>query len=601
MKATTTFPKASGRLRPLALWLFCAFSSILFCQCSYSLPPGDPDKGGLFVPQGFEVVVVADNLGPARHLAVNENEDIYVKMRYSDDSTGENVAMRDTDGDGKADIIKRFGIYEYESHYGTAMRIRNGYLWFSTAGEVYRQKLNPGKLIPDGKPDLILRDDFKNDEHGYSHIAKPIAFDNSGHIFVPFGAPSDVCREIIRAPGSMGRNPCPELHEHGGVWRFDLNKTNQTIKDGYRYATGIRSVVAMAWNDQDQTLYALQHGRDNFDRTWPALYNSWQSAVLPSEEFLRVKEGIDAGWPYYYYDQIQGKKLLNPEYGGDGKKVADGAQYEQPIIGFPGHWAPNDLLFYSGDQFPDHYKNGAFIAFHGSTIRAPYPQAGYFIGFVPFKDGAPSGPWEVFADGFAGVDTIFNTSDADYRPMGIAMGPDGSLYISESEKGKIWRIMYKGDKKSFSEKDLAEMEKHKSLPHIKRPHITDDNLDQKKALAGEKIYTAHCRGCHFGDGNGDGVRFPPLNDSEWVTGSRRRLIEIVINGLEGPITVKGKPYDEIMPPNTILTDKEIALLLTYVRQKFGNGTGGVVTEEVQKVRKYLRRKASGMLEAAEAQ
>ena len=591
MKATTTTPQASGRFRPIVLCMFCICSSITLFHCNKPLPPGDADNGGLSVPDGFEVVVVVDSLGPARHLAVNDNGDVYVKMRYADSLVGENVAMRDTDNDGKADIIERFGIYEYESHYGTGMRIYDGYLYFSTAGEVYRQKLSWGDLVPDSEPELILRDDFKNDEHGYSHIAKPLAFDGQGHIFVPFGAPSDVCREIIRAPGSLGRNPCPELEEHGGVWRFDLDKRGQTIKDGYRYATGIRSIVGMDWNPVDNTLYALQHGRDNFDRTWPALYNSWQSAVLPAEEFLRVKEGIDAGWPYYYYDQIQGKKLLNPEYGGDGTKVADGDKYEQPILGFPGHWAPNDLYFYRGDQFPDRYKNGAFIAFHGSTIRAPYPQGGYFVGFVPFENGKPSGPWEVFADGFAGVDTIYNTSDAAYRPMGIAMGPDGSLYISESEKGKIWRVMFKGDKKTFSDKDLAEMEKHKQLPHIKRPHIVEDNLDRKKAAAGEKLYTVHCRGCHLGDGHGDGVRFPPLKDSEWVTGSRRKLIEIVINGLEGPITVKGKPYDEIMPPNTILSDKEVALLLTYVRQEFGNGAGGVVTEEVHQVKRWLAREA----------
>jgi glucose/arabinose dehydrogenase len=106
------------------------------------------------------------------------------------------------------------------------------------------------------------------------------------------------------------------------------------------------------------------------------MYTSWHSALLPSEEFLKVPEGSDSGWPYYYYDFMQGKKLLNPEYGGDGKKEGDAAKYNMPIIGFPGHFAPNDLLFYTGNQFPERYKNGAFVAFHGSTIRAPYPQGG---------------------------------------------------------------------------------------------------------------------------------------------------------------------------------------------------------------------------------
>ena len=90
------------------------------------------------------------------------------------------------------------------------------------------------------------------------------------------------------------------------------------------------------------------------------------------------------------------------------------------VVAFPAHLGPNDILFYQGNQFPTRYKNGAFIAFHGSTNRGPYPQAGYLVAFVPFKNGKPSGTWEVFADGFAGVDTIVNVSDAQFRPMGLA-------------------------------------------------------------------------------------------------------------------------------------------------------------------------------------
>ncbi len=583
------FSKVFSQTRQYTGRFFILFISLSLIQCiPRGLPPGDADNGGLSLPEGFEAVVVADSLGRARHLAVNSNGDIYVKMRVPS-LKGENIAMRDTDNDGKADIIKRFGVYKQEGSYGCGMRIYKGYLYFSTAGEVYRIKLERGKLVPEGETELILTDDYMNDEHGYSHIAKPLTFDNEGHLYVSFGAPSDVCRYIKRAPGSLGQDPCPELEHHGGIWQFDANKLNQRQEDGIRYATGIRSVVGMDWNHVDNTLYAMQHGRDNFDRTWPNLYTAWQSAVLPAEEFLRVEEGTDAGWPYYYYDQIQGKRILNPEYGGDGMETAEGASYTQPIIGFPGHWAPNDLYFYEGDQFPEHYKNGAFIAFHGSTIRAPYSQSGYFIGFVPFKDGKPSGPWEVFADGFAQIDTIMNTSDARYRPMGIAMGPDGSLYISESEEGKIWRIMYKGDKENFGAAQLAEMEKHKMLPYIKTPHEIDDNLDKKKAMAGEKIYILHCRGCHLGDGKGDGNRFPPLDASEWVTGDRDSLIALVINGLQGPITVKGQPYNGIMPPNSILNDKEIALVLTYIRQSFGNNAGGIIADEVNRVRRRLKR------------
>jgi glucose/arabinose dehydrogenase len=414
--------------------------TMIFGHCSekFELPPGDPDNGKLFLPDNFQAVVVVDSLkGRARHIAVNDNGDIYVKSRFSE-KEGRNAALRDTNNDGKADIIETFGAYEKERSYGTAMRIHNRYLYFSSELAVYRQKLIPGELLPHKEIEEIVVDDHAHGMH--EHIAKPICFDNNGNLYVPFGAASNACQEINRTPAVPGIDPCPQLTDHGGVWRFDANKKGQTQKDGHKFATGIRSVVAIEWNPMDDNLYLVMHGRDDLLRLWASIFNPWQSAMLPSEEFLKVTDGSDFGWPYCYYDQIKEKKVLAPEYGGDGDSVGRCDKFEKPIMGFPGHWAPNDLFFYTGDQFPDRYKKGAFIAFHGSTNRAPYPQSGYFICFVPFENDKPTGEWEVFADGFAEVDPIVSVSNAVYRPMGIAMGPDGSLYIAETEKGKIWRI-----------------------------------------------------------------------------------------------------------------------------------------------------------------
>ncbi|NND07894.1 MAG: c-type cytochrome [Saprospiraceae bacterium] len=565
---------------------------ILWVSCTKPLPPGDPDNAGLFVPDGFEVVSIVDSTGKVRHLTVRDNGDIYVKMRMQDPE-GENLALRDTDGDGKADVIQKWGDFEGEGTYGCGMRIYKDYLYFSTAGKVYRNKLTPGKLVPEGPAELILSDDYRSGEWGYSHIAKPLAFDNEGNMYVPFGAPSDVCRTTRRQAGALGKDPCPELERHSGVWRFDADQPNQIQDDGYRYATGIRSIVAMAWNPQSDALYALQHGRDNFDRSWPDLYTPWQSAMLPSEEFLKIEDGTNAGWPYYYYDQIQGKRILSPEYGGDGKMVAGGDTMTQPIFGFPGHWAPNDLLFYQGDQFPERYRHGAFIAFHGSTIRAPYSQSGYFVAFMPFAEGLPSGPWEVFADGFSFVDTIYNTSDAGYRPMGLAEGPDGSLYLSESEHGKIWRVMFKGDRESFGETQLLAMEARKQLPYIKTPHKELDNLDRNLIAAGEKMYNIHCGACHQRNGMGDGNRFPPLARSEWVTGDLRRLIDIVYNGVDEDedLVVDGKRYNGIMPPNKHLEDETIAQILSFIRTNFGNKASTVREVDVRRFRRWQERQS----------
>ena len=552
----------------------------------------DPDNGGLFLPGNFVALVVTDSIGPARHIAVNDNGDIYVKLRYSKKGEGGNVAIRDINNDGKADSIVRFGDYDNKGSLANAMRIHNGYLYFASELVIYRNKLTPGELVPQSKTEIVLTDDHKHGAHW--HITKPMAFDDKGNMFVPFGAPSNACQDLIRTPGGTpgfaGLDPCPELEDHAGIWQFDADKIGLTQRDGRKFATGIRSVVAMDWYIADKNLYVVMHGRDDLHMLWPDKFNSWQSAILPSEEFLRVNDGNDFGWPYSYYDQEQKKHMLAPEYGGDGKIPARDSSLQAPAMGFPGHWAPNDLLFYKGNQFPERYKQGAFIAFHGSTNRTPYPQAGYFICFVPFVNGMPTGEWEVFADGFAGVDPIINVSDAAYRPMGLATGPDGSLYVSDSRKGKIWRIMYKGDKNKFGSTDLAAMEKRKTLSHIRTPDEVEDNLYKDKAIPGARVYSVYCVSCHQRNGKGDGNRFPPLDSSEWVMGDKKRLIEVVLNGLNRPIEVKGKPFNNLMPPYSFLRDEELAEVLTYIRQHFNNNSSAVTVEDVSEIRKISMKK-----------
>jgi glucose/arabinose dehydrogenase len=579
------------RFSVAAILIFFVILSFTLDQMKNALPQGDPDNGGLFLPGDFQALVVSEGVGPARHLTVNSNGDIYVKLTAPEFGKG-NVALRDENNDGKADLVTYFGNYTEDrggGEYATEMRIHNGYLYFSSARVLYRQKLSPGKLVPEGDPEVMFTEDI---EHGiHWHMTKPIAFDDMGNIFIPNGGPSDCCQDgnPNGLAGSPGLNPCPSLNEYAGIWRFDANKLNQTLKDGVRIATGLRSVVGMDWNPVDKSLYVVMHGRDNLHRLFPNLYDQWHSAVLPSEEFIKIKEGANVGWPYYYYDQIQQKILVNPEYGGDGKKQGKASEITKPVIGFPGHFAPDDLLFYHGDQFPARYKNGAFIAFHGSTNRAPYPQGGYFVCFVPFKNGIPSGPWEVFADGFAKVDPIVNTNNAVYRPVGLAVGPDGSLFISDANKGKIWRVMYKGNKATFGTAQLAAMVKRKvTASNIKNPDPINDNLDRGKVLPVAQLYTTYCSPCHQRNGGGDASRFPPLNGSEWVTGDKTKLISVILNGLTGTIDVKGATYNSIMPKHTFLKDEDIAQVLTYIRQNFGNNASPVTPEEVTAVRKNLK-------------
>ena len=451
--------------------------SALLISCTedtavFDIPSTDPDNGGLILPKGFGALVVADSVGPARHLAVNTNGDIYIKLRIDTGDKG-NMALRDVDGDGKADIFKRFGDYPNDGRFATEMKIHNDYLYYSSELVVYRQKLDPTNLIPKGKPEVIMVDEYPIRWHN----AKSLAFDNKGGMYVTFSAPTNACEDLRLTAGDpdavvKGEFPCSQLNILGGVWKFDENKLEQRQSDGIRFATGLRSIVGITWNKKEDNLYAVNHGRDYLHNHAPDYYSKWENSVLPSEEFMLIKKDDDFGWPYTYYDHFKNKRMLAPEYGGDGKQQAKG--YAEPIMGLPAHWAPNDLMFYTGSQFPDRYKDGAFIAFHGSTNRGPYPQAGYIVAFIPFENGKSSGNLEVFADGFTGTDLVKQMKDSKYRPMGLAQGPDGSLYISESKNGKIWRVIFNGDKLNFDNEALKQMENLKQKSYLRIP---DKELD----------------------------------------------------------------------------------------------------------------------------
>ena len=433
----------------------------------------DNNNGGLILPEDFKALVVHEGVGKSRHIAVNDNGDIYVKLRIDFGKNG-NVALRDQDGDGKADIIQRFGDYPNDGRFATEMKINEGYLYFSSELVVYRQKLDPQVLIPTSKPEVILKDPYPMRWHN----AKSLAFDNENNIYVTFSGFTNSCEDLARGYDDpmatvLGRNPCDELDYLGSIWKFDKNILDQKLIDGVKYSTGVRSVVGLTWNNQLDQLFAVNHGRDYLHNHAPKYFSKWDNAVLPSEEFIQINEGDDFGWPYTYYDHFKNKRLVAPEYGGDAIIEASD-NYKDPIYGLPAHWAPNDLLFYTGDMFPDRYKNGAFIAFHGSTNRGPYPQAGYVVGFIPFKDGFPSGNLEIFADGFVNTEVVKDVKDAMYRPMGLAQGPDGSLYISESKKGKIWRVLFDGNKSDFGDKNLEKMKLRIHLPHIKTPEEFTD-------------------------------------------------------------------------------------------------------------------------------
>jgi glucose/arabinose dehydrogenase len=438
------FDKCMGpRPGSTPLYFLLAFTGMIFlsaCTTSQTDKRVSSDSAhalknsDLQLPEGFKAIVVADSLGQARHLAINSKGDIYVKLAALKDGKGI-IYLRDTNGDGKADEQTGFGDYA-----GTGMYIRDNFLYASSNEAVYRYRLDKeGKVIQTVQPETIVKGLIDRREHN----SKSIVLDHKGNIYVNIGAYSNACQTEDRTAGSPGQNPCPVLDSAAGIWQFKADQQNQSYNNGIRYATGLRNVVGLDWNEEADQLFVMQHGRDQLFQLYPDLYTAEQSAELPAETMYALKKGDDCGWPFIYFDQIQKKKILQPEYGGDGKKTG-GEKAIDPVVTFPGHMAPNGLLFYTGNMFPERYKNGAFIAFHGSWNRAPEKQKGYFVAFVPFQNGKPDGEWEIFANNFAGSDSIQSPGDAKHRPCGLAEGPDGSLYVSDDRQGTLYRILYSG-------------------------------------------------------------------------------------------------------------------------------------------------------------
>ena len=404
-----------------------------------ALPACDPDNGGLVLPDGFCALVVADGLGRPRHIDVAPNGDIYAHDR-GERGDAENpsdagiIALRDADGDGRADVVERFS-----DHYGTGLELHDGYLYVSTTTEVYRYPMTADELVPQAKAELVVSGFLEQ----RSHADKAFAFDDAGDLYVNVGAPSNACMEVARTRGSVGLDPCPQLDRQASVWRFEADRLGQTQEAaGHQFVRGTRNIVGIAWDPSTRALYAVQHGRDALGSLWD--FDDESNAEIPSEELMRLTDGANFGWPFCYHDRFQKKRLLAPEYGGDGHAVGDCEQYDRPLVAFPGHWAPDDLLFYAGDQFPDEYRNGAFVVFHGSWNRAPLEQGGYQVAFAPRIDGEFTGEWETFAEGFAVLDPLMAPQDAIYRPVGIAQGPDGSVYLTDDVGGRIWRMIYTG-------------------------------------------------------------------------------------------------------------------------------------------------------------
>jgi len=514
---------------------------------------------------GFCATIFADKLGHARHLVVSPAGVVYVNtwsgVYYNADpipAGGFLVALQDTKSTGKADVVKRFG--EGEIHGaagGTGIALYKGALYAEVNDRIMRYAIATDEIAPSGNGEVIVSGlPITGD-----HPMHPFIIDAKGNLFVDLGSATNACEEKNRVPNSPGRTPCTEKETRGGTWRYDANKTNQVFSAAERYASGIRNGEGFAI-DAEGRLFVTQHGRDQLSEDWPRYYSPKSGPNLPAEEIVLLESGHDYGWPECYFDGDQRKLVLGPEYGGDGgKKIGVCASRTPPVAFFPAHWAPNDLLIASNAALPAVYRNGAFVAFHGSWNRAPAPQDGYNVVFQPMKNGRASGPFIVFADGFAGA--VKEPGRAAFRPSGLAEGPDGALYIADDWHGRIWRVTYHGDANpTLASAPVARAEAKSSVaatppegvhPNAAREDVaslpTPADATKAQVALGARIFhgevsSGTCSGCHGSDGKGSPVG-ADLTTGTWLwsDGSFAGIKKTIADGVPSP-----KKHGGAMPP-----------------------------------------------------
>jgi glucose/arabinose dehydrogenase/mono/diheme cytochrome c family protein len=562
----------------------CPGSSFLSAQNKNSACPND--DSGLTLPAGFCATIFADGIGHARHLVVAPNGVVYVNT-WSGDYYGNDtphaggflVALQDSKSGGRADVNERFGeTVQSGGRGGTGIGLYKGSIYAEINDRIVRYALPAGSIVPRDPFDTVV----SGLPLGGDHPMHPFLINGEGSMYVDVASATNSCQVKNRTLKSPGADPCTELETRGGIWRYDANKTNQTFSAAERFATGIRNGEGFAIDPSGRRVFVTQHGRDQIYTNWPDLYKPDQEATLPAEQVMLLKQGGDYGWPKCYYDPAAQSLVLAPEYGGDGKTVGLCANKTAPVAAFPAHWAPNALVYYNQKQFPARYRDGVFIAFHGSWNRAPYAQGGYNLVFQPLSGDRASGQCEIFADGFAGA--VKSPDKAAHRPSGLAVGPDGSLYVSDDVGGRVYRIVYTGGPGSGTPKftpcpsasapagDVVEAPAkppegtHPDAGAAANAKAPEGATPEMVAL-GDRIYHgqvggASCTGCHGAYGKGSTLG-PDLTHKQWLwsDGSYAGIAKTITDGVMQP-----KQYRGVMPPRggAQLTPDQVLALAAYV-------------------------------------
>ena len=343
-------------------------------------------------PDGFDIQVFASDLGNPRMIAVSDDGTVYVTIQKENKV----VSLKDTNGDGQADQVED-AITDIEMVHG--ITIHEGTLYLVNDTELYSAVINENGQIE--QPTTLA----ENLPDGGQHPNRTIAFNNEGDLFLSIGSTCNACSET---------NP-----EHATMLKVNTNTFERNI-----FAEGLRNTIGFDWHPETGELWGMDHGSD------------WRGDDLPPEELNRLEEGNHYGWPFVY-----GEQEIDPFNNGEPEDMTleEFAEQSTPsVLTYQAHAAPLGMTFYTGDQFPDEFKNDAFIAFRGSWNRKP--AVGYKISRLRFDDNGEPEEFEDFITGFLQED---NDSQNHFgRLAGIAVHTDGSLLFTDDTNGVVYRVSY---------------------------------------------------------------------------------------------------------------------------------------------------------------
>ncbi|MBI3934022.1 MAG: sorbosone dehydrogenase family protein [Acidobacteria bacterium] len=342
-------------------------------------------------PPGFQVDVYADKLEAPRWTYVLPNGDVLVALSLD----GRIVLLRDSNKDGRLETRTDF-LAGQSRPFGTLLL--GGYLYVGNTNAVVRFRYQTGQTELSGTGEKIL------DLPGGGHWTRNLTANaNGSKIYVSVGSRSNVDED-----GSDAKDP-----RRAAILEINPDGSGMRV-----FASGLRNPVGMAWEPVTTMLWTAVNERDGLgDRLVPDYITS-------------VRDGAFYGWPYSYYGKNE-----DPRKKGQRPDLVAKAIVPDYAVG--AHTASLGLAFYTGSQYPEKYRGGAFIGQHGSWNRSQF--AGYKVAFLPFRDGKPAGTLEDFLTGF-----IASASEVYGRPVGVSMMPDGSLLVADDEGGKLWRVHYVG-------------------------------------------------------------------------------------------------------------------------------------------------------------